>query len=122
MQVGGINSGVEPALKQAVNTKRNEEDNSTQMIEKTELQKESAEKKPKDSINILVDDDSEIKKSGFYRENELKFSMHEETNRIMIKVINRNTKEVVKEIPEEKILDMIAKMYENTGLYIDKRK
>lgn len=50
----------------------------------------------------------------------LKFSIHEETKEIMVKVIDTETEEVIREIPPEKILDMVAKIWELTGLLIDK--
>lgn len=36
------------------------------------------------------------------------FGVHEDTNRIMIKIMDKETKEVIKEFPPEKTLDMIA--------------
>ncbi len=51
----------------------------------------------------------------------LKFSIHEKTKAIMVKIIDNNTKEVIKELPPEKILDMVAAMLEGTGLFLDKK-
>jgi flagellar protein FlaG len=51
----------------------------------------------------------------------LQFSIHEDTNLIMIKIINTKTEEVIAEIPPEKILDMIAQLWEMAGLLVDKR-
>lgn len=48
-------------------------------------------------------------------------SVHEETNTIMVKVIDARNDEVIREIPPEKILDMIANMQELAGLLIDHR-
>lgn len=39
----------------------------------------------------------------------------------MIKIVNIDTKEVLLEIPPEKILDMIARMCEIAGLKLDKK-
>jgi flagellar protein FlaG len=50
----------------------------------------------------------------------LSFSIHKETNQIMVKVINSETKEVIREIPPKKIVDMIASMMKNAGLLVDK--
>lgn len=50
------------------------------------------------------------------------FSVHEQTNEIMVKVINKETDEVIREIPSEKILDMVAKMMELAGLFVDERR
>jgi flagellar protein FlaG len=51
----------------------------------------------------------------------LQFSIHEKTKQILVKIIDNNTKEVIKEIPPEKILDMVAAMLERTGLFVDKK-
>ncbi|SHH20871.1 flagellar protein FlaG [Tepidibacter thalassicus] len=51
----------------------------------------------------------------------LKFSVHEKTKQIVVKIIDNETKEVIKEIPPEKILDMVADMCERAGIFVDKR-
>lgn len=53
---------------------------------------------------------------------EFEFSIHKKTKEIMVKVIDSNTKEVIREIPPEKILDMVAKMWEMAGIIIDERR
>ena len=50
------------------------------------------------------------------------FSIHEKTKQIMVKVINTDTNEVVREIPPEKILDILAGMMELAGLIVDERR
>ncbi len=50
------------------------------------------------------------------------FGFHEKTNRVTIKIVDRNTKEVVKEFPPDKTLDMIAKAWELAGIMVDERK
>ena len=49
------------------------------------------------------------------------FGIHEGTNRVTIKLVDRDTKELIKELPPEKTLDMIAKIWEMAGLMIDER-
>lgn len=39
----------------------------------------------------------------------------------MIKVMNSDTQEVIREIPSEQILDMVANFMELAGLYIDEK-
>ena len=51
----------------------------------------------------------------------LKFSIHEQTKQILVKINDSETKEVVREIPPEKILDMVAAMLERTGLFVDRK-
>jgi flagellar protein FlaG len=50
------------------------------------------------------------------------FSIHEGTKEIIVKVIDSNTDELIREIPPEKILNMVAKMWEMAGLIIDERR
>lgn len=51
----------------------------------------------------------------------LRFSIHEKTRNILVKIVNSQTNEVLREIPSEKILDMCAYMMEKAGLLVDKR-
>ena len=50
------------------------------------------------------------------------FGVHEETNRVTIKIVDKTTKEVIKEVPPEKTLDMIAKVWEMAGLMVDEKR
>ncbi|WP_410512604.1 flagellar protein FlaG [Paenibacillus sp. BR2-3] len=48
-------------------------------------------------------------------------SVHKETNTIMVKVLNKETGELIREIPHEKTLDLVANMMEIAGIIIDER-
>lgn len=50
------------------------------------------------------------------------FGIHDATNRVTIKIVDKESKEVIKEIPPEKTLDMIAKAWELAGLLVDERR
>ena len=50
-----------------------------------------------------------------------KFGIHEATNRITIKIVDRDTKEVIKEIPPEKSLDLMEKRLELAGVLLDQK-
>ncbi|MFG6335521.1 MAG: flagellar protein FlaG [Lachnospiraceae bacterium] len=50
------------------------------------------------------------------------FGVHEDTNRIMIKIMDKETKEVIKEFPPEKTLDMIARIWEMAGILVDEKR
>lgn len=49
------------------------------------------------------------------------FSIHEKTKQIMVKIVDISTEEVIREIPPEKILDLVAALWEISGLIIDER-
>lgn len=50
------------------------------------------------------------------------FGIHEETNRVTIKIVDKKTKETIKELPPEKTLDMIAKVWEMAGIMVDEKR
>ena len=50
------------------------------------------------------------------------FGIHEATNRVTIKIVDKDTKEVIKELPPEKTLDMIAKVWELAGIMVDEKR
>lgn len=52
---------------------------------------------------------------------ELRVSVHEKTKQIMLKIVDCQTQEVVKEIPSEKLADMIAKFMELNGVLVDEK-
>ena len=49
------------------------------------------------------------------------FGIHDATKRVTIKIVDKDTKKVLKEYPPEKTLDMIAKVWEMAGLLVDKK-
>ncbi len=50
------------------------------------------------------------------------FGIHEDTNRVTIKIVDKTTKEVIKELPPEKTLDMIARVWDMAGILVDERR
>ena len=50
------------------------------------------------------------------------FGFHDDTNRVTIKIVDRDTKKVIKELPPEKTLDMIAKVWEMAGILVDEKR
>ncbi len=79
--------------------------------------KESAEKLPTEALKRAVE---EINKNVV--NSEAVFGVHDSTNRVTIKIVDKKTKEVLKEYPPEKTLDMIAKVWELAGLLVDEKR
>lgn len=50
------------------------------------------------------------------------FGIHEKTNRVTIKIVDKETKKVLKEYPPEQTLDMIAKVWEIAGILVDEKR
>ncbi|MCR5324656.1 MAG: flagellar protein FlaG [Lachnospiraceae bacterium] len=65
---------------------------------------------------------SHANKHAHFGNTSAQFSYHEKTKRISVKIFDKDTNEVIREIPPEETLDMIAKMYELAGLMIDEKR
>ncbi len=50
------------------------------------------------------------------------FGVNEATNRITIKIVDKDTDEIIKEFPAEKTLDMIARVWEMAGIMVDEKR
>lgn len=50
------------------------------------------------------------------------FTYHEDINRVSIKVYDRETDKVLKEIPADETLEMIEKIWDLAGLLVDERR
>jgi flagellar protein FlaG len=57
--------------------------------------------------------------SGFRRH--MQISVHQKTNRIMVKVMDTQKNEIIREIPPEKALDAFATALEMAGILLDRR-
>ena len=55
-------------------------------------------------------------------DSEAVFGIHDKTNRITIKIVEKDTKKVIKEFPPDKTLDMIAKVWEIAGIMVDEKR
>ena len=55
----------------------------------------------------------------FGSEYHYEFQVHEKTGTVVSKLVNTDSGETVREIPSEKILDMIAGLWEIAGVIID---
>ena len=75
-----------------------------------EPQRESLEKAVKETNQMIFKDDRRFE-----------FKIHEGTKRIMVKLIDNETDEVIKEIPPEKILDLVASIWDLVGILVDER-
>lgn len=76
-----------------------------------------------DKIKAAVDDlNKTVKQASPMHHTQLSFKYHEDTNRISITVTDSDTDKVIREIPPEKTLDMLAKAWEMAGLLVDERR
>ncbi|MBR1861086.1 MAG: flagellar protein FlaG [Lachnospiraceae bacterium] len=103
-------------------------DETTKVVENADSKGESnynGEKKQDDSQQVASKDQirKAIEQFNKNRGNsEAIYGIHEDTNRVTIKIVDKDTKEVIKELPPEKTLDMIAKVWEMAGILVDEKR
>ena len=105
---------------QAMNTKETSGDSAGDAGAQGQAQLAAQKQNEKNmQLKKAVDD---INKSALADQSEAVFGIHEKTNRVTIKIVDKKTKEVIKEFPPEKTLDMIAKVWEMAGLMVDEKR
>lgn len=116
----GSTSAQTAAVETAVNTKENKP------ADKNLSAKPAKESENKKAQNAFGDSEhlknavSDLnKKMG---NSEAVFGIHEKTNRVMIKIVDKESKKVMKEYPAEETLDMIAKVWESAGIMVDEKR
>lgn len=71
----------------------------------------------KEDIRILVEEAQEV----LQRVNgQLSFKVHEGTGRTLVQIVDKGTDEVIREIPPEKMLDVIAGIWQWAGIAVDR--
>ena len=115
MEIPGlIQKGIHPEYeqkKEPVKMPHVVQQNTPKVREKTVQEtRESIEKSLKDIEQVI---------SHFNRR--FKIRLDDEINRIIIKVIDRDTDKIIKVIPPEEIQHLIAKINEMMGLLVDKK-
>ena len=51
----------------------------------------------------------------------LEFKIHDETKRIMVRIYDKATDELISEIPPEKFMDLLAGLWKQAGLIVDEK-
>ncbi len=95
-------------------------------------EKPQEEEKPVERIQVKKNEEQPLSEKDQQRRMErlqetlknhnVEISYNEEVNRYAIKVLDADSKEVVKEIPSEKTLEMFARMLEIEGLLVDEKR
>lgn len=80
-------------------------------------QKENQEKN-EEKLKEAVD---KINKTAVIFDRSLRFQVHEATHRTMVSVVDIVQDKVIRQIPQEEVLDLVAKMQDYIGLIFDKK-
>ena len=96
-------------------------DNTTRVVENTNEKSDFNRNKEKEPSNETLHKAIE-KINKKMTNSEAIYGFHDKTNRVTIKIIDKETKEVIKELPPEKTLDLIAKAWELAGILVDEKR
>ena len=99
-----VNTATESENVQLQNISLESSDNETQIANQNEQIKKAVS-----DLNRKMNDTS------------CQFGIHEATNRVTIKIIDNNTKEVIREYPAEETMKMIEKAWELAGIMVDEK-
>jgi len=80
--------------------------------------KESPKELSKDQLEHIIKGMNEFLQPS---QTALKFELHDELKEYYVQIVDERTKEVIREIPPKKLLDMYAAMMEFVGLIVDKK-
>lgn len=90
---------------------------------KGDAEQQGSEQQPKEHTPSEATMADAVSKANLRMEHtRCEYSYHKKTNRVSIKVIDRDTDEVIREIPPEKSLDMLQKMWELAGMLVDEKR
>ena len=100
-----------------------DDENKKKLIEQS---KQKVEKNDEErASNFTIDQDKLRKIMETLKEqlpnSEPRFGVHEATQRMVIKMVDKDTQKVVREYPLEKTLDQLAKNMEMAGALLDKK-
>ncbi|HHW73826.1 MAG TPA: flagellar protein FlaG [Firmicutes bacterium] len=74
------------------------------------------------NLEIIEDEVKRLNETAYLYNIGLRFSIHEETSRVVVQVYNREDNEVIRQIPPEKILNLVAQIQQMIGLLIDEER
>lgn len=81
-------------------------------------EKLTAKKEPQEiqNINEKVE---QLNKTADLFNKKLHFLVHDETEQIVVQVVNSETGEIIKQIPPEKILEVLSRIDQVIGIFVD---
>lgn len=106
-------------MSQGNGTQKEKGQESTKMqVDQPAAKEVHKELKEEDVFHLVQDANDQLK----VYDRRLEFSIHDETHRIMVKVIDTTDDSVIREIPSEKALDMLAYAWKVSGILLDEKR
>lgn len=135
MKIGEVSSAISNYQGQGSSAKTapTQETRSSSPVDFSTVAKEIRASETEDKKVILTEDEEVPQATSSLKEAiskinsaqgnaEAVFGIHEGTNRVMIKMVDKETKKVIKEFPAEETLDLIAKAWELAGIMVDEKR
>jgi len=83
------------------------------------LQKIVDESRQKTNVNDAI---AKLSQAVQIFNKKIKLSVHEESKRVVVKILDRQTDKVIREIPGKEVLNFISKLHQLIGVLIDKKQ
>lgn len=90
--------------------------------DKKQLEEALSSIERKASKTMLVKLIEALNEALVYNGTRVEFKIYEKTKTLIVKIIDKETQRVLKEMPSEKILDMVTRFLEQSGLIVDEVK
>ncbi len=126
MDIKGIgNSGYDYIKSEPIKTENTQVADQGQQIEIKEIRPESSNSsnESKEQPMSLKEQQRRMERlQNTLKDHNIEISYNDEVNRYAIRIMDSKSKEVVREIPSEKSLEMFARMLEIEGLLVDEKR
>ncbi|PYY29574.1 flagellar protein FlaG [Paenibacillus illinoisensis] len=83
------------------------------------IQPDKNESVSKQQLDKLIEDGNKVLQR---MDTQLRWSVNKESNQMIVKVMDTQTNEVLREIPPEKYLELVQNLCEQVGLFLDEKK
>lgn len=110
--IRAVGSATEAAAKREAHATGKEDEQEYNPV----ISKEREERQIKNAVDHANSSIKKINKTA------CEFTYHEDTKRVSIKVVDSATREVIREIPSEETLELIAKLWDLSGMLVDEKR
>jgi flagellar protein FlaG len=117
LQINQTSTYVQSNLSHSVKNKNQTNENTAEK----NLARETVQNHPRAEVTV-----AEIQKgvenfNKIFKPTHLEFQLHDASGKYFVHIVDDNTKNVIKQIPSEEFLEMVAAAKEQNGILIDKR-
>jgi flagellar protein FlaG len=120
MEIGNIKPVLEPSqISGQTGMDKSDDVGKVKELDRSQLEspKENREKS-EEELREAVD---KLNKTAVIFDRSLRFQIHDATHRTMVSVVDITKDKVIRQIPNEEVLDLVAKMEDYMGLIFDKK-